>query len=191
MYYKNNKYLVHINFLKMKIVITNASHIAFVAQICETIESAAIQRGTGIGKRDPKKIEQVITDGHAVIALTEDNRFAGFCYLQIWSEGTQISHSGLIVVPEFRKQGLALQIKQAAVELVQQKYPDATIFGITTNLHVMNINTALGYKPTTFAQITQEFAFWAQCKSCPNFDVLQRTNNRMCLCTAMILEKVA
>lgn len=175
----------------MKIVTTNATHIAFATQVCEQIEAAALARGTGIGKRDPKKIETVISEGNAVIALADDGSFAGFCYLQIWAGGTQISHSGLIVAPEHRKKGLALQIKKAAVELVQQKYPEATIFGITTNLHVMNINTTLGYRPTTFSEITQESAFWEQCKSCPNYDILQRTGKKMCLCTAMLLEKAA
>ncbi len=170
----------------MHITISNSIHSAYAESICEHIEAAAKLRGTGIVKRDPKKIEEVINNGDAVIAFDEQGNFAGFCYLQLWSCGKMASHSGLIVVPEHRKKGLALQIKKSALALANQKYPEAKVFGITTNLHVLNINTELGYRATTFSEITQDDAFWAQCRSCPNYDILQRTGRKMCLCTAML-----
>ncbi len=170
----------------MNITVCNHTHSTFSELICEHIEAAAQFRGTGIGKRDPKKIEEVISNGDAVIALDTQGNFAGFCYLQLWSEGKMASHSGLIVAPEHRKKGLAFQIKKAALDLARQKYAAAKVFGITTNLHVININTELGYRPTTFSEITQDDTFWLQCQSCPNYDILQRTGRKMCLCSAMI-----
>lgn len=164
---------------------TESSHRTYVYQICEAIEAAAIQRGTGIAKRNPLEISPKIESGNAVIALDGD-KLAGFCYIQVWSEGTMASHSGLIVLPEYRKMGLAIRLKTKAMEIIHENYPSARTFGITTNLQVMKINTELGYKPTTFSEITQDDKFWQQCSSCPNFDILQRTNRKMCLCTAMI-----
>jgi GNAT superfamily N-acetyltransferase len=164
---------------------TEPCHRAYVYQICEAIEEAAIQRGTGIAKRNPLDLLAKIECGNAVIALDGD-KLAGFCYIQLWSEGTMASHSGLIVLPDYRKMGLAARLKSKAMEIVREHYPEAKIFGITTNLQVMKINTELGYRPTTFSEITQDEKFWQQCSSCPNYDILQRTNKKMCLCTAMI-----
>ena len=83
--------------------------------------------------------------GHC--CLTDDGRFAGFCYIETWSGKEFIANSGLIVVPEFRKDGLAKRIKQRIFELSREKYPDAKNFGITTSHAVMKINTELGYVP--------------------------------------------
>jgi len=53
---------------------------------------------------------------------------------------------------------------------------------------VMRINTSLGYVPVTFAKLTDDEEFWAGCKSCVNYDILQRTNMTKCLCTGMIYD---
>ena len=42
------------------------------------------------------------------------------------------------------------KIKAKAFELSKKKYPEAKLFGITTSLPVMKINSDLGYKPVTF-----------------------------------------
>ena len=68
------------------------------------------------------------------------------------------------------------------------KYPNAKIFGITTGLPVMKINYQLGYKPVTFSELTSDEEFWKGCQTCKNYDVLNRTNKSMCLCTGMLYE---
>jgi hypothetical protein len=52
----------------------------------------------------------------------------------------------------------------------------------------MKINTALGYVPVTFADLTDDEAFWRGCQGCVNYDVLQRTDRRYCICTAMLYD---
>ena len=91
-----------------------------------------------------------------------------------------------IVNPIYRKQGLARAIKKLAFNHAQDKYPDAKVFGITTSAAVMKINTELGYKPVPFGDLTQDKAFWKGCQSCPNYDILQRTERTKCLCTGML-----
>jgi len=91
-------------------------------------------------------------------------------------------------VEKFRGHGLAKRIKQKAFELSRQRYPDAKIFGLTTGLAVMKINSELGYKPVTFSELTSDEAFWKGCESCVNYDILQRTNRKYCLCTAMLYD---
>ena len=38
-----------------------------------------------------------MNSGSAVIALTEEGEWAGFCYIETWSDGAYASNSGLIV----------------------------------------------------------------------------------------------
>ncbi len=169
----------------MKIVIANKSHVKFANDICDTIDNSAKERGTGIAKRTPEYVAQKIMNGNAVIAY-EGDKFAGFCYIEIFSGKDFVAHSGLIVHPDFRKLGLAKKIKTKVFEYSKQKFPDAKIFGITTGLAVMKINYELGYKPVTFSELTDDPEFWKGCKTCQNYDVLQRTEQKMCLCTGML-----
>lgn len=167
------------------------SHIPFAEEICETIFQAAKLRGTGIARRTPEYVTQKMVEGKAIIALTHDGRFAGFCYIETWEHGRYVANSGLIVKPEFRKHNLARRIKKAAFELSRLRYPEAKLFGITTSAAVMKINYELGYRPVHFSELTTDEAFWSGCQSCPNYDILQRTNRAMCLCTGMLADPAA
>lgn len=154
--------------------------------ICKEYEESAKARGTGIAKRNPSYVINKMGEGKAIIAFHNDGRWAGFCYIETWGHGEYVANSGLIISPEFRKFGLATELKENVFELSKKKYPDAKIFGITTSLAVMKINSKLGYKPVTFSELTQDDAFWKGCESCPNFDILNRNQRKMCLCTGML-----
>ena len=171
----------------MEIVIANKSHIIYSEIICKTIEEAAQVRGTGIAKRKPEYIATKMENGNAVIALDGD-KFAGFCYIEQWSNGKFVANSGLIVHPDYRNLGLAKQIKQVIFKHSREKFPDAKIFSITTGLAVMKMNSELGYKPVTFSELTTDQTFWNGCQTCKNYDVLQRTEQKMCLCTGMLYD---
>jgi len=173
--------------MQAKIVVANHSHGKYSTAICEMIEEAAQKRGTGIAKRKPEYILEKITEGNAVIALHGDD-VIGFCYIESWEDKKYVVNSGLIVHPDFRKTGLAKSIKKEIFLLSKDKYPNAKLFGITTSMAVMRINSDLGYKPATFSELTKDEAFWNGCKSCTNYDILQRTNKSMCLCTGMICD---
>lgn len=171
----------------MKIVIANESHIKYAQTISDTITESAKVRGTGIARRTPEYIIKRLQQGNAIIALDGDN-FAGFCYIEVWGHKKFVANSGLIVHPDYRKQGLAKKIKKAIFELSRKKFPDAKIFGITTGLAVMKMNYELGYKPVTFSELTDDPEFWKGCQTCKNFDVLTRTDHKMCLCTGMLFD---
>jgi hypothetical protein len=72
--------------------------------------------------------------------------------------------------------------------LSRQKYPEAKIFGLTTGLAVMKINSELGYEPVTYSELTQDEAFWAGCKSCVNYEILMSKERKNCMCTAMLFD---
>ena len=105
-----------------------------------------------------------------------------------WSNKKFVANSGLIVVENYRGHGLAKRIKRKVFDLSRSMFPDAKIFGLTTGLAVMKINSELGYRPVTFSELTDDEAFWKGCQSCVNYDILQRTNKRMCLCTGMLFD---
>lgn len=168
--------------------VAGGHHTCYAHAICEEMVASAKARGTGIAKRSTEYVEQKMLEGKAVIALTTDGEWAGFCYIESWSHGQYVANSGLIVAPQFRKSGLAKQIKQHIFDLSKKLYPDAKIFGLTTGLAVMKINSDLGYEPVTYSELTQDDAFWAGCKSCVNYDILMSKDRKNCLCTAMLYD---
>jgi N-acetylglutamate synthase-like GNAT family acetyltransferase len=173
----------------MKIVIANKTHANYAEVICDTIEESAKVRGTGIARRTPEYILTKMENNNAIIALDGD-KFAGFCYIEVWSHEKFVANSGLIVHPDYRNRGLAKEIKKAVFEHSRKKYPNSKIFGITTGLAVMKINYELGYQPVTFSELTDDESFWKGCQTCKNFDILTRTERKMCLCTGMLYDPV-
>ena len=171
----------------VKIQFADSSHLGYAERICQLIYESALQRGTGIAKRSPEYIAAKISGGKAVVALDGD-RLVGFSYIECWSHGDYVATSGLIVEPEYRHLGLAAQIKAKTFELARIRFPFAKIFSITTSLPVMKLNSRLGYKPVTFSELTNDDEFWSGCEGCCNYDILQRNNRRMCLCTAMLYD---
>ncbi len=171
----------------MIIVIADKSHSVYATAICKTITESANVRGTGIAKRTPEYIIAKMENDNAVIALDGKN-FVGFCYIEAWSHGKFVANSGLIVHPDYRGKGYAKKIKQKVFEHSKTKFPNAKIFSITTGLAVMKMNSDLGYKPVTFSELTEDQTFWNGCQTCKNYDVLQRTEQKMCLCTGMLYD---
>ncbi|MES3019687.1 MAG: GNAT family N-acetyltransferase [Bacteroidota bacterium] len=161
-------------------------HTNYAEQICDEMAESAKARGTGIARRTPDYIVKKMLEGKAVIALHEDGTWAGFCYIETWSHGTFVANSGLIVNPQYRNRGLAKMIKKAVFDLSREKYPDAKIFGLTTGLPVMKINSELGYEPVTYSMLTQDEDFWKGCQSCVNYDILMSKERKNCMCTAML-----
>ncbi|MFB6320337.1 GNAT family N-acetyltransferase [Saccharicrinis sp. FJH54] len=171
----------------VEVKVASDEHLVFVDDILSTIAAAAKVRGTGIAKRSPDYIADKIREGKAIIALHE-NKFVGFCYIETWQGKKFVANSGLIVADDYRGQGIATKIKQKAFQLSRDKFPNSKLFGLTTGLAVMKINSELGYKPVTFSELTEDDSFWKGCESCVNYDILLRTNRRHCLCTAMLFD---
>lgn len=171
----------------ISVVFAEPKHAIHAERICTLIYESALQRGTGIAKRSPEYISKKITDGKAVVAL-EGDKLIGFSYIECWGHGDFVATSGLIVDPEYRHLGLAARIKKRTFELARRRFPYAKIFSITTSLPVMKLNSRLGYVPVTFSELTEDETFWKGCQGCCNYDILQRNNQRMCLCTGMLFD---
>jgi hypothetical protein len=171
----------------IEVTVASENHIEYVSTILKTIEEAAKVRGTGIAKRTHDYVAQKMREGKAIIAL-KDGEFAGFCYIESWGNKQYVANSGLIVAEKFRGQGLAKKIKEKSFELSREKFPNAKLFGLTSGTAIMKINTALGYVPVSFAELTDDESFWRGCQGCVNYDILQRTQRQYCICTAMLYD---
>ena len=168
--------------------VANSGDNHYAQTITDEMESSAKARGTGIAKRSPDYVAKKMEEGKAVIAHLEDGTWVGFCYIEVWGHEQFVANSGLIVSPAFRKSGIAKKIKQTIFNLSRQKYPTAKIFGLTTGLAVMKINSDLGYEPVTYSELTDDEEFWAGCKSCVNYDILMSKERKNCMCTAMLYD---
>jgi hypothetical protein len=174
--------------LSFSIRVADNSHKVYANEIAAEMENSAKARGTGIAKRSPSYLETKMEEGKAVIALTSEGKWAGFCYIEAWGHGKFVANSGLIVAPEYRQYGLARKIKQEVFKLSQAKYPESNIFGLTTGAAVMKINSELGYIPVSYSALTDDEEFWKGCQSCINYEILMSKNRQNCLCTAMLFD---
>lgn len=173
--------------MNVEIHIANSSYVSYSQEICDLIYESAQARGTGIAKRSAEYVADKIEQGQAVIALDGD-KLVGFAYIETFSHKRFVANSGLIVHPDYRNQGLAKKIKRKIFDLSRKLYPNAKIFSITTGLAVMKMNTELGFKPVTFSELTDDEEFWKGCQGCRNYDILQRNNYKMCLCTGLLYD---
>jgi len=174
--------------LHIEITIASEAHLKYIPEIEEALYQASLQKGTGIAVRSRAYLEGKIKEGKAIIALGNKGKWAGFCYIESWGHHKFVANSGLIVSSEFRGAGLAGEIKKRALELSARLFPGAKLFGLTTSLAVMKINSGLGYRPVTFSELTDDDEFWKGCQTCPYYDILVRTKRDDCLCTAMIMD---
>lgn len=172
---------------ELTVEVASDKHLIYVDEILKTIEEAAKVRGTGIAKRKPEYVAQKIKEAKAVIAL-QGEKFAGFSYIETWEHKQYVTTSGLIVHPDFRGFGLAKRIKDLTFSLARTRWPHAKIFSLTSGAAVMTMNTQLGYKPVTFAELTSDETFWKGCEGCINVDVLKRTDRKYCICTGMLFD---
>ena len=172
---------------EIQVLVAGPEHEVYVDTILQTIADAAKVRGTGIAKRTHEYLATKMKEAKAVIALSND-RFAGFSYIETWGNKQYVTTSGLIVHPDFRGLGVAKKIKDMTFSLARTRWPHAKIFSLTSGAAVMKMNTELGYQPVTFADLTDDEAFWRGCEGCVNVDVLHRTGRKYCICTAMLYD---
>jgi hypothetical protein len=172
----------------IQITIASREHLSYIPEIEQALNTASQQKGTGIAIRSIEYLTEKVMQGKSVIAISDKDEWAGFCYIESWGHNKYVANSGLIVSQQFRGVGLAGEIKKRALELSARLFPGAKLFGLTTSLAVMKINSGLGYRPVTFSELTDDDQFWRGCETCPYYDILVRTKRDDCLCTAMVMD---
>ncbi len=174
--------------MKIDVMVADESHAVYADEICLEMFVSARERGTGIARRTPEYVIEKMIAGKAVIAVTEEGKFAGFSYIETWGGKKYVANSGLIVAHQFRGLGLAKRIKERIFRLSRKLYPDAKIFSITTGAAVMKMNHDLGFRPVPFSELTHDPEFWKGCQGCRNFNILENNQYRMCLCTGLLYD---
>ncbi len=174
--------------MEFKIYVAGEKDLGYLPDIENAIIDASKVKGTGIAVRTSEYLKSKILQGKSIIGIHEDGSWAGFCYIETWGHDKFVANSGLVVNKAFRGHGLAGKIKAEALILSGKLFPTAKLFGLTTSLAVMKINSNLGYKPVTFSELTDDDEFWKGCQTCPYYDILVRTRRAHCLCTAMLKE---
>ena len=174
--------------MHIDVLVADTSHFVYADEICEEILLSARERGTGIARRTPEYIQEKMAAGKAIIAVSEKGEFAGFSYIETWGGKEYVANSGLIVAHKFRGIGLAMRIKERVFQHSREKFPNAKIFSITTGAAVMKMNYELGFRPVTFAALTDDPEFWKGCQGCRNYQILEANEYRMCLCTGLLYD---
>ena len=174
--------------MHIDVLVADTSHFVYADEICEEILLSARERGTGIARRTPEYIQEKMAAGKAIIAISEEGEFAGFSYIETWGGKEYVANSGLIVAHKFRGIGLAMRIKERVFQHSRKMFPDAKIFSITTGAAVMKMNYELGFRPVTFAALTDDPEFWKGCQGCRNYQILESNEYRMCLCTGLLYD---
>ena len=174
--------------MKIDVMVAGESHTKYADTICEEILLSARERKTGIARRTPEYVSEKMKAGKAVIAIAEDGSFAGFSYIETWGGKEYVANSGLIVAHQFRGIGLAMRIKTRIFQLSRELFPNSKIFSITTGAAVMKMNYELGFRPVTFAALTDDPEFWKGCQGCRNYSILESNEHKMCLCTGLLYD---
>ena len=174
--------------MNIEVVVANESHAVYADEICEEVFISARERGTGIARRTPEYVIEKMTAGKAVIAITDDGKFAGFSYIETWGHKEFVANSGLIVAHGYRGLGIAMRIKKRIFQLSRELFPESKIFSISTGAAVMKMNYALGFRPVPFAYLTDDPEFWKGCQGCRNFQILESNDYKMCLCTGLLYD---
>lgn len=169
----------------IQVLVADAEHEVYVDTIIDTIREAARRRGTGIAERTHEYVATKMREGKAILALDGD-KFVGFSYIETWGNKHYVTTSGLIVHPDYQGLGVAKRIKDYTFTLARLRWPHAKIFSLTSGDAVMKLNTALGFVPVSFNQLTDDDAFWHGCKGCINHDILEAKNRKFCVCTGML-----
>jgi|GEM_PF-108526 len=181
---------------EIKIYIANNEHLKYIDDILEAIKNSASAKDCrmDIAKRTHKYIKTKILEGEAIIAIGRDKngeeKFAGFCYIESWSNKKFVEIAGFIVNKYFSNRGLGVskKMKLKAFLLSRERFPNAKLFSLTPNVEAMKTNAELGYKPVTLTDLTKDEEFWEECKGCEDYDVLTRTGRRYCICKGMLYD---
>ncbi len=161
----------------IKVIVADASHEKYVDLVLDTIREAAKKRGTGIAERTHEYVATKMKEGKAVLALDPSKQselgdtFVGFSYIETWGNKSYVT-----------------RIKDHTFTLARVRWPHAKIFSLTSGDAVMKMNTALGYVPVSFNQLTDDDAFWRGCRGCINHPILEMKNRKFCICTGMLYD---
>ena len=148
---------------------TGAEDAHHAERIARLIRDAA--KTHSIAERSEDLLREKVVGGLAAIALYQEV-VVGFGYLAPWG-GNVLSHSGIVVDPDHRNQGLFRKIKSILLEIGDTTFPTADVISLTQSEAVSQVNLSLGYVHTPLAGLTSDEGFWDGCRGCHQYDSAQ------------------
>lgn len=168
--------------------VSRSSDVAFVPHITALLEEA--QRGGAIiAIRPTDYLEGAIREKRAIVAV-QGATLVGFAAAHAWESGKYVSHSALVVAPEFRGRHLARRIKRLLLDLTHKRWPDAAVMSLTLSHHVERMNQELGFETVPYCDLTKDPEFWKGCDGCIHQPHLKRNQQQDCHCWAGLLVPV-
>ena len=147
------------------------------------IEQASVEYD--IATRTPEWLAAKIEKRRAAIG-TDDGELVGFGYWSAWEDDRFISHSGLVVRPDYRGTGMGRDLKMVLFDSSRRQLPEAALMSLTTSPQVRKLNLSLGFEIVPLDQLTKDPAFWEGCKTCRNYAEVQ-ARGETCCCEGMLL----
>jgi GNAT superfamily N-acetyltransferase len=158
--------------------------VAHAAAASKLIEEASVEHD--IAPRAVPFLEAKIRKGRAAFAF-DGGELIGFGYWSDWEAGRFVSHSGLVVRPDYMGRGLGREMKTRLFESSRRELPGATLMSLTTSPRVKAMNLRLGFQVVPIEELTTDESFWAGCKTCRNYEDVQARGDKCC-CEAMVLK---
>lgn len=166
--------------IEVRIATGEDSH--FAEDASRLIDDAA--KSHDIARRDPAMLQDKIGEGHAVVAV-DDRTLVGFAYFSTWEGGRFVSHSGLVVHPDYQGIGLGKRIKLKLFDASEALFPDAATMSLTTSSAVEKLNLSLGFEPVPLSELTDDPEFWKGCETCRNYAETKARGDQCC-CSGML-----
>lgn len=95
--------------------------------LTDEMEASAFSYGSPMSELFPAFIIEKIKDGKAVIAVTKNNIWVGFSYLQLQGNAELLSDSGFTIDTAYRVYRIPSPVKEQIFELLKELYPNQSL----------------------------------------------------------------
>jgi GNAT superfamily N-acetyltransferase len=156
-----------------------------VARIRDLLLAANVA-GAIITVRSEDYLREAIRDRRAVVVLLGE-RLIGFATAHPWDGERFVSHSAMVIAPEWRGRGIARRMKALLIDLSRARWPAASILSLTLSEQVERLNKSFGFEAVPYCDLTKDPEFWKGCETCIHFPHLKRNQQQDCHCWSGLL----
>lgn len=156
-----------------------------LARICHLLQEAR-EAGSIIAVHDEEFLETGLRERRAVLALRGE-LVVGFGIAHAWQQDQFVSHTALVVSPQFRGRGLGRRMKDLLIQLSRRRWPKAAVMSLTLSPRMERLNKAFRYEAVPYCDLTTDLSFWKSCEGCVHHGHLKRNQYQDCHCWAGLL----
>lgn len=131
------------------VLVATEEHTRFAQAICDEMAESAKARGTGIAKRTADYVSRKMREGEGRNRFPQGRDLGRVQLHRVVGTRRVCGQLGSDHQSEVPQAGACLKaIKTKTFFLSLKKFPGSKLFGLTTGLAVMKINSELGYRPS-------------------------------------------